>query len=415
MKKTLKIILSVIIATILATVFAIESATVSAARNTVKSQTTSRRLVITEKKQYSFNVRTQPSITSNPIGKISNKDFPIDVLGTDKDSNGKTWYQFKFKEKKGWVISSTVLKVEEKTDTSKENFNNKVSTTKTTTKVSDTKNSKQKASETKYVQANGVTNVRQKPELGKNIIAKWYQTDTPQGLKVLEEKIVGKMLWYKVPFNGKYGWCQSVAVKVIEPETSTTITTTISTTKKTVEKTTTTSTKNTNTSKTSDYGKKMFSSSYSTNYGNSNKGRKQNIKVTCDYLDGLAIKPGEEFNWFTMMPTTTKAHGYTLAGVFQNGKTVQGMGGGLCQVTSTLYNVCLDLEEKGLVKITARKPHGLPVSYVPPGRDATISRSGKKNFCFKDTSDCILVISAKANGRKCTVTITGYEVKNKKK
>jgi vancomycin resistance protein YoaR len=119
--------------------------------------------------------------------------------------------------------------------------------------------------------------------------------------------------------------------------------------------------------------------------------------------------PGQEFSYNKVVGERSLERGFQIAKVYQSGKVVDGLGGGICQTSSTLYNAVLyaDLE------ITERRNHSLPVSYVNLGRDATVVY-GTTDFRFKNNQKTPIKIDAKASGGVLTVKILGFEDDNKK-
>lgn len=97
--------------------------------------------------------------------------------------------------------------------------------------------------------------------------------------------------------------------------------------------------------------------------------RCQNIELAAKTIDGTVLMPGESFSFNEFLGPRTTAKGYKVAGVFANGRHDVGVGGGICQVSTTLYNA---LALAGL-KITQRSNHSMAVTYVPVGRDAAVS------------------------------------------
>ena len=142
--------------------------------------------------------------------------------------------------------------------------------------------------------------------------------------------------------------------------------------------------------------------SYTTNYSSSSANRKENIRLASAAINGKVLNPGEVFSYNTVVGPRTEAAGYKMAHVYSGGKTVDGIGGGICQVSSTLYNavVFADLE------IVYRTNHSLPVSYVPLGRDATVSY-GTIDFKFKNNKETPVKIEVIADGNLLTVNIYG--------
>jgi len=143
---------------------------------------------------------------------------------------------------------------------------------------------------------------------------------------------------------------------------------------------------------------------YTTDYSSSSADRAYNIKLACEKINGYVLAPGEEFSYNDVVGPRTVERGFRIANVYV-GNTVQpGIGGGICQVSSTMYNsvVFADLE------ITARRNHTLPVSYVPLGRDATVSY-GATDFKFKNNTNYPVEIRAIAENGKNTIVIVGTD------
>lgn len=119
---------------------------------------------------------------------------------------------------------------------------------------------------------------------------------------------------------------------------------------------------------------------YTTYFDVNNAARVNNLSVALSYLNEKIIMPGEIFSYNEAIGDTTAAKGYKEAATFKGGTVVMEMGGGICQTSSTLYNVALMAN----LEIVERHPHGLPVAYVPPSRDATVY-SPVLDFRFKNT------------------------------
>ncbi len=141
---------------------------------------------------------------------------------------------------------------------------------------------------------------------------------------------------------------------------------------------------------------------YSTDYSTSSANRKENIRLASEKINGLILNPGEEFSFNGVVGPRTASNGYKIAQVYVGSKTVDGIGGGICQVSSTLYNtaVLADLE------IVYRTNHSKPVSYIPLGRDATVSY-GTIDFIFKNNKETPVKIETIADGSKLTINIYG--------
>ena len=126
--------------------------------------------------------------------------------------------------------------------------------------------------------------------------------------------------------------------------------------------------------------------SYSTILKDKASGRINNIKITCDTLNGYIVKVGDEFSFESIVGPATSAKGYQKAKVIENGKTVQALGGGNCQVSSTLYNAILEVPD---LEVTERHPHGKKVTYVPEGKDAAVSHGSYDLKFVNNTPDDI--------------------------
>lgn len=141
---------------------------------------------------------------------------------------------------------------------------------------------------------------------------------------------------------------------------------------------------------------------YTTNYSSSSANRKENIRLASEKINGKILNPGEVFSFNGIVGPRTAAAGYKVAHVYSGSRVVDGIGGGICQVSSTLYNavVFADLE------IVYRTNHSLPVSYVPLGRDATVSY-GTIDFKFKNNKETPIKLEVIADGNNLTVNVYG--------
>ena len=111
-------------------------------------------------------------------------------------------------------------------------------------------------------------------------------------------------------------------------------------------------------------------SEFSTKLLSRTDSRLNNIRITCNTINGTTIHAGESFSFNSIVGKSTTSKGYQEADVIINGEKKQGLGGGNCQVSSTIYNAVL--QTSGLV-VTERHPHGKPVAYVEKDHDAAIS------------------------------------------
>lgn len=138
-------------------------------------------------------------------------------------------------------------------------------------------------------------------------------------------------------------------------------------------------------------------STYSTIYS-PGSGRGRNIENAAKKLDNMVMMPGDEFSYENSVGPVIQSNGYTYAQVISNGELIQGIGGGVCQVSSTLYNTML----KAGILPTERRNHSKAVSYVPRGLDATLA-SGSIDYKFVNTLDYPLAINTHWSGGKLTI------------
>ena len=143
-------------------------------------------------------------------------------------------------------------------------------------------------------------------------------------------------------------------------------------------------------------------SAYFTNYASSSANRKSNLALAASKLDGHLLQPGEVFSYNNRVGPRTESRGWKTAHQFQDGQIVDGVGGGVCQSSSTLYNAVL----MGGLKIVERHNHSLPVAYLSPARDASVSY-GHLDFKFANNTDGPLYITAAADGKKFHIRLYG--------
>lgn len=146
---------------------------------------------------------------------------------------------------------------------------------------------------------------------------------------------------------------------------------------------------------------------YSTYYGDSNTGRAQNVESGAGHINGILIQPGEEVSANALMEPYTEENGYTMAASYENGEVVDSMGGGICQVSTTLYNALLLSE----LEITERYAHSMQVSYVEPSMDAAIA-GDVKDLKFKNNKEDPIYIEAVLSGGNITFNIYGKETRD---
>ena len=133
---------------------------------------------------------------------------------------------------------------------------------------------------------------------------------------------------------------------------------------------------------TIDLGSEAFPnklSTYTTRYDGGDENRSTNLEIACEKINEKIILPGETFSYNKTLGARTTSAGYKTAKVYENGAVVDGIGGGICQISSTLYNAVL----KSNLEIVERRNHQFITSYVPEGRDATVAY-GVTDFKFKN-------------------------------
>lgn len=142
--------------------------------------------------------------------------------------------------------------------------------------------------------------------------------------------------------------------------------------------------------------------SFTTSYAGSSRNRASNVEVAARAIDGTILMPGEEFSYNKIVGPRSSENGYRLAPVIIGGQSQPGIGGGVCQVSTTVYNAALLAN----LKIVKRSHHSHPVAYVPAGRDATVVY-GAIDLKFRNTTDAPIVIESQTAGRNLTVRILG--------
>lgn len=158
---------------------------------------------------------------------------------------------------------------------------------------------------------------------------------------------------------------------------------------------------------TNDIGSEAFPdklSSFSTSYATSDYNRSTNIALAASKINGKVLMPGEEFSFNGSVGKRTASAGFRQAGVYVNGKSAIDYGGGICQVSSTLYNAVL----KANLDITYRTNHMFTVGYVPISLDATVSW-GAPDFKFKNSRKYPIKIVATTSNKKLYITIYGLK------
>ena len=148
---------------------------------------------------------------------------------------------------------------------------------------------------------------------------------------------------------------------------------------------------------------------FTTSYAGSSDGRCINVENGCAHINGTILYPGDTFSVHDAVTPFTKDNGYRLAGSYENGTTVQTYGGGICQVSTTLYNAVLRAE----LEVLERNNHSMTVHYVDLSEDAAIS-GDQKDFRFKNNlKDPIYIVGATHDDHTITFTIYGKEYRSK--
>ena len=147
--------------------------------------------------------------------------------------------------------------------------------------------------------------------------------------------------------------------------------------------------------------------SSSTNYSSSNSNRKQNVKRGAELVNGTVLYPGEEFSMEEIVVPFTAENGYAPAASYEMGSVVETYGGGICQVSTTLYLAVLRAE----LEVTERSSHSMIVSYVKPSMDAAIAE-GYKDFRFVNNTDAPIYIMGYADGSEIGFVIYGHETRD---
>ena len=110
--------------------------------------------------------------------------------------------------------------------------------------------------------------------------------------------------------------------------------------------------------------------SFTTKIYTKESGRQNNISIACSTLNDTTVENGKTFSFSKTVGRATSSKGYKKADVFRNGDVIDALGGGLCQVSTTLYNAVLKVKD---LKVTERHPHSNKVPYIKSGKDAAVS------------------------------------------
>lgn len=142
---------------------------------------------------------------------------------------------------------------------------------------------------------------------------------------------------------------------------------------------------------------------FSTYYGDSKQNRKDNVALACRKIDGTVLYPEDEFSFNDIVGARTVENGFKSAYIIKDGEFVEGIGGGVCQVSSTLYNCALLAN----LTITCVRAHSLPVSYVAPSFDAMVSTAS--DLRFVNTLSSPVTIKMITDGKYLKAEMYGME------
>jgi len=147
---------------------------------------------------------------------------------------------------------------------------------------------------------------------------------------------------------------------------------------------------------------------FTTSFSTSSSNRCMNVNSGAKHIDGTVLYPGEEFSAYETVAPFTAENGYAMAGSYLNGEVVDSMGGGICQVSTTLYNAVLRAE----LEVTERSPHSMTVHYVELSEDAAIAGT-YKDFKFVNSTDYPIYIEGYTTpDKKVTFNIYGKETRD---
>ena len=146
---------------------------------------------------------------------------------------------------------------------------------------------------------------------------------------------------------------------------------------------------------------------YTTDFSSSAFGRSENVTNGARLINNLVLYPGDKFSAYEVLTPFTEKNGYYIAGAYLNGVVVDSVGGGACQVTTTLYNAVLAAE----LEVVERMPHSMTISYVDLSRDAAIAGT-YKDFKFANNSDTPILIEGFVKNKKLTFKIWGHETRD---
>ncbi len=145
---------------------------------------------------------------------------------------------------------------------------------------------------------------------------------------------------------------------------------------------------------------------YTTNFSSSNTSRRKNLANGANKINGHVLMPGQMLSGYECMHPFTTANGYYTAAAYENGRVVDSVGGGVCQIATTLYNAALRAE----LEINQRQNHSMIVAYVKPSMDAAIAGT-VKDIRFTNNYSTPIFVEGRAENGKLTFTIYGRETR----
>ena len=143
---------------------------------------------------------------------------------------------------------------------------------------------------------------------------------------------------------------------------------------------------------------------FSTKYNAGDTNRTTNLKLSAGKINGTVLLPGDEFSYNKIVGERTIQAGYKMAATFSGGKVVDGLGGGICQISSTLYDAVVMAN----LDVTVRRNHQFVTSYLPGGKDATVVW-GSQDFKFVNSRKYPVRITATVSGGVATVQVWGVK------
>lgn len=143
---------------------------------------------------------------------------------------------------------------------------------------------------------------------------------------------------------------------------------------------------------------------YTTDFSSSGASRSTNLRVGAGKINGHVLMPGETLSGYECMQPFTTANGYATAAAYENGQVVDSVGGGVCQIATTLYNTSLLAE----MEITQRQNHSMIVTYVKPSMDAAIAGTFK-DIKITNPYETPVYVEGYTSGKQLTFSIYGKE------